>query len=72
MAEFLYETYVTDEGDVVDKIAFKRFGDSSSTVAILDANPGLAERGPVLARGITILIPVPIQKGRVDGVNLWS
>lgn len=72
-ADFIYETYVTEEGDVVDAIAFARFGSSSGTTEqILDANPDLASAGPVLPAGLTILIPVPIQKDRKQSTRLWS
>lgn len=69
----LFETYVTQDGDMVDLIAFRRFGSSSTFAeAILDANPGLAARGPVLEGGITIMIPVPLAKDRAQSTRLWS
>ena len=53
------EVYVTQERDVVDLIAFKRFGVHGSEPAILAANPGLAAYGPFLPAGLSITIPVP-------------
>jgi phage tail protein X len=71
--EFVYEDYVTEDGDMVDLIAFNRFGSSSTTTEqILDANPGLAARGPVLEGGLKLRIPVPIQKDRKQSTRLWS
>lgn len=72
MSDVIYETYISDEGDMVDMIAYRRFGDSTATAAILDANPGLAALGPVLERGVVIRIPVPIKKDRSQSTRLWS
>lgn len=73
MADVRYETYTTIEGDMVDDIAFARFGASAlSTEAILAANPGLAAYGPRLPGGVAVLIPVPGAKDRQDGVSIWS
>lgn len=73
MADVAYENYRTEEGDMVDLIAFNRFVSSSKfTEAIFDANPGLAAHGPKLPAGLTIRIPVPIQADRVQSTRLWS
>jgi phage tail protein X len=69
---FTFETYITQEGDAADLIMFKRFGDSSATATFLDTNPGLAERGPKLPAGLTLRIPVPVQKDRKQSTRLWS
>lgn len=71
MADF--ETIVTVEGDMVDLLAFRRFGDSSvTTETIYAANPGLAELGPILPAGVTINIPVPIERQRSTTERLWD
>lgn len=67
-----YETYVTQDGDMADLIMFRRFGDSSQTAALLDANPGLAEVGPGLPAGIILRIPVQVQADRAQSTRLWS
>lgn len=68
-----FEPYTTVDGDMVDAIAFKRFGASSGTAeAIYAANPGLAERGPILPAGVVINIPVPLVKPRVVADRLWD
>lgn len=73
MADYVFEEYLTKQGDSVDLIAFERFGTSSATTeSILDANPGLAAVGPVLPIGLTIRIPIPVKADRVEGVNIWS
>lgn len=73
MADYKYEDYVTKQGDSVDLIAFERFGTSSGTTErILDANPGLADYGPILPMGLVIKIPVPTKADRAPGINIWS
>lgn len=68
-----FETYTTVDGDMVDDIAFGRFGRSEAAVeAIFAANPGLAARGPVLPAGVTIRIPLPVEKDRAEMARLWS
>ena len=73
MVDFVYEDYITTQGDTVDLIAFNRFGGSSGpTESILDVNPGLAALGPILPEGLTIRIPVPVKKDRAQSTRLWS
>lgn len=68
-----FEVYTTVDGDSVDLIAFNRFGRSAGlTEDILAANPGLAQRGPVLPAGLQIRIPLPAQRDRVQSTRLWS
>lgn len=68
------ELYTTVQGDMVDAIAFKRFGTSKAhTERILDANPGLAAMVSVLPAGVVIRIPVPAVPDRKDTAQrLWS
>lgn len=53
------DTIITSEGDMVDELAFRHYGTHEGTTeAIMDANPGLAARGPVLPAGVTITLPI--------------
>lgn len=68
-----FEEYRTADGDMVDLIAFKRFGTSKgATERILDANPGLAAMGAILPAGILIRIPVPEVKDRKTMRRFWE
>ena len=68
-----YETIVTKEGDMVDLIAFTRFGTSKGTTErILAANPGLAAMGEKLPAGVTVRIPVPEVQDRATLRRLWD
>ena len=51
--------YVTIDGDMVDQIAFDYYGEhSGKTELVLNANPGLADRGAKLSAGVVIKLPV--------------
>lgn len=53
-------TIATVGGDFLDDLVVQHYGvDSASAAlsAVLDANPGLAARGPVLPEGIRVVFP---------------
>lgn len=50
--------YVTLAGDVLDHLCWRHYGrEWDTTEAVLTANPGLAEHGPILPAGIAITLP---------------
>ncbi|MDE0623837.1 MAG: tail protein X [Bryobacterales bacterium] len=50
--------YVTTDGDMLDAVCRRYYGARDGTVeAMLQANPGLAGRGPVLPAGMRIELP---------------
>ena len=57
-------TYRTREGDVIDAVCRRHYGREAGAVeAVLEANPGLAEIGPVLPPGTLETI---------ETVKLWD
>lgn len=67
--------YMTKQGDVLDDVAWRQYGVNSWPVVqqVLDANPGLADRGPVLPAGLTITLPaIPNPTTTVKSVSLWD
>ncbi len=66
--------YLTSTGDSVDFIAYKHYGSLDGKVMeqLLAANKGLADYGPTLPAGITIILPVITTTWAPDGVQLWS
>ena len=66
--------YVTIDGDMVDQIAWAKFGATSGAVeAIYAANEGLADLGPVLSAGVTILLPdLSATQKTASRVKLWE
>jgi phage tail protein X len=70
-------TYITKDGDMVDLICFRHYGRTADvTEAVLTANPGLAERGPVLDAGVSIVLPdfgtPKKQPAEKETIRLWS
>lgn len=68
------DQYTTVEGDTVDLIAWKlRRQTRKVDELIFDANPGLAEYGPVLPAGLVVNIPPPPTQKPVRNVKrIWS
>lgn len=53
-------TIATLEGDFLDELVVQHYGAgaaSGALSAVLEANPGLAARGPVLPEGVVIVLP---------------
>ncbi|MFK4764554.1 tail protein X [Desulfobaculum sp. SPO524] len=65
--------YRTKDGDMVDAICHRHYGRTAGVVeAVLEANPGLADEGPVLAAGVAILLPDLPDPEPDEGVSLWD
>ena len=67
-------TYVTSDGDVLDAVCRLQYGPRPGAVeAVLEANPGLADRGPLLPAGVRVELPDlgedPAESG---AVRLWD
>ncbi len=62
------------QGDTVDMICRRTFGDESGYVeAVLDVNYGLAALGPVLPLGTPVILPdLPAVQQEVALVTLWD
>jgi len=60
------------QGETVDQIAARCYdGDTSMTVAILEANPGLADLGAQLPHGTTVILPEK-QTATATTTSLWD
>jgi len=65
-------TYRTKDGDRLDRICYRHYERVDVLEQVLDANPGLAELGPIYAAGVAIVLP------RIDPpvartvVRLWD
>lgn len=67
-------TYRTREGDVIDAVCRRHYGREAGAVeAVLEANPGLAELGPVLPPGTLVTLPdLPRPLETIHTVKLWD
>lgn len=66
--------YVTKDGDTADLIAWNYYGALAGQALeqLLDANPGLADRGPVLPAGVSVVLPEIATTAQTPGVRLWD
>lgn len=66
--------YTTREGDTADLIAWKHYGrlEGRMVERLLEANPGLADYGPILPAGVIVQLPEVAPQDKVDGVRLWD
>lgn len=66
-------TYRTRDGDMLDDICWRHYGRQSEAVeSVLDANPGLADLGPVYTTGTLITLPDLADPTAVSPVRLWD
>ena len=66
--------YRTTDGDVIDAVCRRFYGRAAGAVeAVLEANPGLAELGPVLPAGTLVELPdLPRPLETIETVKLWD
>lgn len=61
------------EGDTVDSICFRYYGRTAGvTEQVLQHNPGLASKGPILPTGTRITLPEATQQPAKPQIKLWD
>lgn len=61
------------QGETVDAICWRHYGRTAGvTEAVLEANPGLADLGPILPHGHLITLPEQAPQPQRQMVNLWD
>lgn len=61
------------QGDTVDRICYRHYGYTAGvTEAVYQANPGLAELGPVLPTGTRVMLPEVAAQPTKTTVQLWN
>lgn len=63
--------YRTIDGDVIDAICKAHYGSEQHVTAVYEANPGLARLGPVLPKGLEIILPEIDANPVVTLKRLW-
>lgn len=66
--------WITADGDMLDAVCERFYGPRPGAAeAVLAANPGLADRGPVLPAGVRIELPELAERPRESGATrLWD
>lgn len=59
------------QGDTIDLIAHRHYGDTSMVEAIFEANPRLADLGVILPQGTLISLPQRTHE-TTTGITLWD
>lgn len=64
----------TQQNDSVDALCWRHYGRTAGvTEAVLAANPGLADHGPVLPQGLVVNMPeAQASAPQRQMVNLWN
>ncbi|WP_019409500.1 tail protein X [Pseudomonas psychrophila] len=64
----------TQQNDSVDALCWRHYGRTAGvTEAVLTANPGLADHGPVLPQGLVVNMPeAQASAPQRQMVNLWN
>jgi len=64
----------TKQNDTVDAICWRFYGRTAGvTEAVLEANPGLAEHGPILPQGLVVNMPeAQTSAPQRQMVQLWN
>ncbi|NWC30754.1 tail protein X, partial [Pseudomonas tolaasii] len=63
-----------NQNDTVDALCWRFYGRTAGvTEAVLEANPGLADHGPILTQGLVINMPeAQTSAPQRQMVNLWD
>lgn len=66
--------YVTRQNDILDDVVHRYYGDLSGRAVerVLEANPGLADLGPVLPAGVTVALPDKPVEATKTLTRLWD
>lgn len=64
--------YLSLAGDVLDAVCFDHYGREDTVVRVLEANPGLAQLGPVLPARIAITLPADPVRVQTPVIRLWG
>jgi phage tail protein X len=61
------------QGDTLDAICWRHYGRTAGVVEqVIDANPGLAELGPILPHGTAVQLPDITTQQQRKTVQLWD
>jgi phage tail protein X len=73
MADFA-AYYHSKDGDSVDGVVWRHYGRQNDRLVerVLEANPGLADLGPILSAGVRIALPAFPDPAPIDAVRLWT
>lgn len=60
------------QGETLDALCFRVYGNTSGVEQVLEANPGLCEHGPLLPMGTPVRLPNIQSQPTRAVVNIWD
>ncbi|SER25849.1 P2-like prophage tail protein X [Azotobacter beijerinckii] len=64
---------IAHQGDTLDALCWRHYGRTAGVVeAVLEANPGLADLGPILPHGQRVTLPEQAPQPQTQTVQLWD
>ncbi|OWJ92740.1 phage tail protein [Pseudomonas sp. A46] len=64
---------IAHQGETLDALCWRIYGRTAGiTEAVLQANPGLAEQGPVLHQGTAVRLPPQPPEPERTPIRLWD
>jgi phage tail protein X len=63
---------MTKDGDMLDAVCWKLYGNESTVAAVLEANSGLADYGPIFPAGVVIMLPDLVTGQEKQAIRLWD
>ncbi len=64
--------YRCKDGDIIDAICYRYYGNLDMVEAVFDMNLGLCDRSPILTAGYLINLPDAAVKISKQKINLWD
>lgn len=67
-------TVYAHQGETLDALLYRVVGATDGiTERVLEMNPGLADKGPILAEGTAVQVPeTPTGTRRIETIQLWT
>lgn len=63
---------VTKDGDMLDALCWRHYGREDVVPAVLEANPALAARPPMLPAGLRVTLPDLPDPAEKKEIRLWG
>ncbi len=64
--------YRCQQNEVIDGIVYKHYGSYDMLLAVLDANPNLADQGPLIDSGTMVTLPAIESPVAETSIVLWD
>ncbi len=63
---------LAQQGDTVDSLCWRHLGSTNAVEQVLEANPGLAAKGPIIPIGTPVVLPDAPPAAVKKTIQLWD